>query len=222
MLPLIALAAAAGAVATATDVVAPPANCSVHRPMDFRTVRALAFEICLKDAVCAQRFYIAHTTFDIGLFRHFFDRFVADTGAHDYLVANYAADAVKRGWLYTMRQASFCTDNELPSEDGLRCVCRNGRVCHEESPSAYNIDTLSFTVLLVAMLVATFGFSMAHLEQLRAIDSDVRALRREERARQQEQHRQQPRQTAAPPDHPVGAAATDTPTRGTGEVRFVA
>ena len=173
--PYASVAAAAAAAAAAPSSVCANAT----RPMDFRTVRALAFEICLQDAVCAQRFYIAHATFDIGLFRHFFDRFVAELGAHDYLVANYANDAVKRGWLYTMRKASFCTDNEMPSDDGAECVCRAGRICHEESPSAYSIDIASFTVLLAAVLVATVGFSLAHLEKLRVIDADVRLLRHE-------------------------------------------
>lgn len=146
------------------------------KKMDFRNIRLISFTICRSDPECARRFFIDGQAFDINLFRYFFDRFVVETDSREYLENTFASDLVKQSWLYTMRQASFCTDNEVADSDGY-CVCKNGKVCHEESSSVFNIDVASFNFVFVVLLIATIYYSAVHLSEFRTIHDNVIRLK---------------------------------------------
>jgi len=63
------------------------------------------------------------------------------------------ASAGRLWWLYSMRQAAFCTENEVFDEE-LGCICRQGKVCDEVSvaENLYAIAQTSVVVIVVGVI----------------------------------------------------------------------
>lgn len=146
------------------------------RPVEYAEVRTISFYLCRSDAECARRFFIDHRALDYSRYMYLFDRFVAETESRQFLIAHFSVDAVKQGWLYTMRRANFCTENEVLDSEGY-CVCRNGKVCHETSGDVFSFDILSLDFLCIVVIVGVFYYSTLHMSQFRVMYHNVMRLR---------------------------------------------
>ena len=155
----------------------PSAPLGTLERMDFKNIRLISFVICRTDPQCARRFFIDKKTFDFNQFRYLFERFADEIETREYLQNNFAKDIVKKAWLQTMRLASFCTENEIPDSHG-NCVCKNGKICHEQPANAYSGDGLSFTVVFIVLILVIIYYSAVHLSAVRVIhNNSLRLLR---------------------------------------------
>ncbi len=145
--------------------------------MDYRNIRLISFTVCISDPICSQRFFIDSESFDMRTFKYFFDRFVIETKSKDFLEKNFYNDQVKKAWLYTMQTANFCTENEIVTTDGY-CVCKSGKTCHEEYPTTFTVDIMSFNVIFVILLITTLYYSVIHLSDFRDIHDNIQKLQK--------------------------------------------
>lgn len=149
-----------------------------HKATDYRNILTESFVICKHDPVCAHRFYIDKDAFDLHLFNYLLGVYMKQTEMLPFMMEHFENnDVVKKMWLYTMRQASFCTENEYVDAHG-KCVCKNGKVCHEEPSESYTLDMVSFNIFFVAIIVVIVYYSTVPLSQLRIIYTNILRLRK--------------------------------------------
>jgi hypothetical protein len=77
-------------------------------------------------------------------------------------------------WLYALRLADFCTENEIFDEQ-LGCVCKEGKVCDEIDPGQYLFSIVSFIVLMVVATIIYMWQLFTTGAQVRALVADAAA-----------------------------------------------
>jgi len=75
-------------------------------------------------------------------------------------------------WLYVLRLADFCTENEIFDEE-LGCVCREGKVCDETDPGQYTFQIVAFIVFIVVAAGIYLWQMVTTGAQVRNISTEV-------------------------------------------------
>lgn len=102
------------------------------------------YDMCRKDAYCAERYYMDSSK-DMDKFEYFLGRFVSSNDVGDDYIVNVSdlicgggggdnddnGEAYRRLWLYFVRTAQFCTNDNEVFKRGIGCVCENGKYCGE-------------------------------------------------------------------------------------------
>jgi hypothetical protein len=135
--------------------------------MTYENIRDWSFHLCRGDPRCARRFFVDDASPDRQRFNYLLDRFVVETATRPFLLTHFNSNCavVREGWMYLMRTASFCSDNEVLDGDGY-CTCRNGKVCHEAPSKKYSFDIVSLNVLFSIFLSVILYYSIALLRRL--------------------------------------------------------
>ncbi len=148
-------------IATSTSVIEAVPACDYEEE---------AWLLCQTDAMCRTRFYIfTGDQHDRDRFNYLFARYLVELGLEgDEAVLDTTCPLPDPNplWLPLLRQARFCTDNEVV-ELGVGCVCRHDKICHETPSKDILFDTLSYSVWVVLFTLVVLYYGWFHSHELR-------------------------------------------------------
>lgn len=114
--------------------------------------------LCETSERCRRRFYMREQ--DPLLFSYLVEQMLSERALNVSVVHALTCDGTHDDmWLLYLESMHFCTENELPDVAG-GCVCRRNKVCHETPSDKYVINSATYIVLLLALIVVVFYYGI--------------------------------------------------------------
>lgn len=150
-----------------------------HTVSQVELLERLSFQICAQsDGGCRQRFFwdARERGASDSLFYYLHARMLDDMGVEPAWVLDDMCRANStRTWKIVLDAYHFCSDNEIPDRHG-RCICRPGKVCHEE-PSGHYLADIGFNNLLILGLIILLVYLFFRSASQRSIAQSSAAQR---------------------------------------------